>query len=106
MLNTNAADLKHKDEDLKNKVRVMNASIFAIQETHFQKKGKFKLNQFHIFEAIRKSKQKGGSMLGVHVDLEPVLVKEYSDTFELIIVEIAAGRRRLRLITRKLGQQR
>ena len=46
------------------------------------------MDNYHIFEAIRKSKQKGGTMLGVHVDLEPVLVKEYSDHFELLVLEI------------------
>ena len=99
MINTNAADMKHKGEDLKDKVKKMDASIFAVQETHFQKKGMFKMDGFHVFEAIRQTKQKGGSMLGIHVDLEPVLVKEYSETFELLVVEISAGRRKLRVIT-------
>ena len=35
ILSTNAADLKHKAEDLKNKVKYFNSSIFAVQETHF-----------------------------------------------------------------------
>ena len=75
ILNTNANGLKHKSEDLKNKVKYLNSSIFAVQETHFGKKGKFKMQDFHIFEAIRKNKEQGGSMLGIHMGLQPILIK-------------------------------
>ena len=57
------------------------------------------MDNFVIFEAIRKSKIKGGSMLGVHVDLQPVLIKEYSETFELIVVEVNIGNTRIRVMT-------
>ena len=39
ILSTNAADLKQKAEDLKNKIKYFESSIFAVQETHFRKKG-------------------------------------------------------------------
>ena len=35
---TNAADLKHKSKDLKNKIKFFNSGIFAVQETHYRKK--------------------------------------------------------------------
>ena len=54
VLITNAADLKSKAEDLKNKVRFLDIGIFEVQETHYRKKGRFKLNNFEIFESIRK----------------------------------------------------
>ena len=38
-------------------------------------------------------------MMGVHVSLQPVLVSEYCDTFELIVVEIKASDRNIRVIT-------
>ena len=38
-------------------------------------------------------------MLGIHVGLQPVLVSEYSDEFELIVVEIEAANLNLRVIT-------
>ena len=41
ILSTNAADLKYKAEDLKDKVRFFNIGIFAIQETHYRKKEDF-----------------------------------------------------------------
>ena len=51
-----------------------------------------------IFEAIRK-KEGAGSMLGVHISLQPVLISEYSDTFELIVVEIKVTARSVRVMT-------
>ena len=38
-------------------------------------------------------------MLGVHVDLQPVLVKEVSNIFELLVVEITAGDTKIRLLS-------
>ena len=38
-------------------------------------------------------------MLGVHVDLKPVLVREYSDQFELLVVEITIGETKIRLFS-------
>ena len=99
ILSTNAAGLKHKSKDLTNKLKYFQSSIFSIQETHFPSKGRFKLENFNVFEAIRKSKNKGGTMLGVHVDLKPVLVTEYSEEFELLVVEISVGEKKIRLMS-------
>ena len=38
-------------------------------------------------------------MIGVHVDLQPVLVSEYSDTFELLVVEVKTNKKQIRVIT-------
>ena len=38
-------------------------------------------------------------MLGVHVDLEPVLVKEYSDHFELLVIEIKINDLKIRVMS-------
>ena len=99
MLSTNTANLTHKGEDLKNKVRLFNSGIFAVQETHFRKKGRFKMQDFIIFESIRKNKEKEGSMLGVHVGLKPVLIQEYCTTFELLVVEVIVADKEIRVIT-------
>ena len=99
LLTTNAAGLRYKDSDLKNKLQYFNSTIFTIQETHFAKKGKFIMDKFVIFESIRKCKQKGGSILGAHKDLNPVLVSEYSDEFELLVVEVNTGNTKIRIFT-------
>ena len=38
-------------------------------------------------------------MLGVHAALKPVLISEYNETFELIVVEIVIASKEIRVIT-------
>ena len=59
ILSTNASVMKYKESDLKEKVRFFNSSIFAVQETHYKQKGKFKMQDYQIFESIRKNKDQG-----------------------------------------------
>ena len=54
---------------------------------------------YHIFEANRKNRDKGGSMLGIHMNLQPVLIHECEETFELIVVEIQVANKSIRVIT-------
>ena len=59
------AGLKQKIPSLKANVNKLDAAIFTIQESHAKTKGKFEIEGFEIFEAIRKSKEKGGTVIGV-----------------------------------------
>ena len=98
IFSTNAAQLKGKIESFKSELKVTNASVFTIQETHYLVKGKFIIEEFEIFEAIR-SKVKGGTAIGVKKGLKPVLIEEYSDDFELIVIKIKAGNKDIRIIS-------
>ena len=51
-----------------------------------------------MFEAIR-NKAKGGPDIGVITELNPFLIQEYSEEFELLVVEIKAGKREIRIIS-------
>ena len=95
----NADGLQGKQVSLKHEVNEAKASIFCIQETKFRKSGRFSMENFVIFEAIRKNKEKGGTMIGIDEKLKPVLVEEYSDTFELIVVEIKVEGKDIRVMT-------
>ena len=53
---------------------------------------------FEFFEAIRK-KPKGGTLIGAHRSLDPVLIEEYSDEFELLVVEVRMGGSDVRIIS-------
>ena len=79
-------------------VKSKNASVFMVQETNARKKGKHQLENFVIFESKR-IKVGGGSMLGIHENLSPVLVSLYENEFELIMVETNIGKRKIRIIT-------
>lgn len=83
---------------MKSVINHFGSTVFSVQETHYQKKGKFNLENFQIFEALR-TKEGGGTMLGVHVSLQPVLVSEYSETFELLVVECKTNNQNIRFIT-------
>ena len=97
IFSTNAASLKGKIHSLKNELNSSQAAVFTIQESHFGKKGKLKIENYEIFEAIRK-KQKGGTIIGVHKGLKPILIKEYSDEVELIVVEIQIKNKEIRIM--------
>ena len=98
IFSANAAGLKTKRQSLKNVLNELNVGVFTIQETHFAKKGILKLENFVIFEAIR-NKVKGGTILGAHEALEPMLIQEYSEDFELIVVEIKIRNKEIRIMT-------
>ena len=56
------------------------------------------LNNFEIFEAIR-TKVKGGTLIAIHKSLSPVLIEEYSDEFELLVVEAKLGSIEVRIMS-------
>ena len=82
--------MKKKVLSLKYFITHLDIGVFTLQETKFVKKGNLKIFDFEIFEAYRK-KEGGGTMIGAHKSLEPILIQEYSDEFELLIVEIKVG---------------
>ena len=69
-----------------------------IQETQARKKGKHQLEHFIIFESKR-SKPGGGSMMGIHESMNPVLINLYDDDCELIVVQTKVGQKDIRFIT-------
>ena len=87
IFSTNSAGLKIKSSSFKNQIHSLDAATFTIQETNFTKKGNLKIEEYEVFEAIR-AKKFGGTLVGVHKALDPVLIETYSDDFELIVVKI------------------
>ena len=79
-------------------VKSKEALVFMVQETQTRKKGKHQLENYVLFESKR-TQVGGGSMLGVHQSLNPVLINLYENEFELIVVEANCGRNEIRFIT-------
>jgi len=98
MLTVNANGMKTKAASLKNTVKQLSVGLFTVQETNYKKKGKLTIDDFEMFEAIRK-KDGGGSLIGAHKTLEPMLIEEYNDEIELVVVEIKAGGKNIRVIS-------
>ena len=91
--------MKGKVESLKSEVEATEANIVTIQETHSTKKGKINMPVgFVVFEAIRKAKH-GGTMCAIREELNPKLIEEYDDPFELLVVEVEVDNKSIRIIT-------
>ena len=88
-----------KVASLKAEVLSTQSNIITVQETHSRQKGKILMGkEFVTFEAIREKKG-GGTMIAVHQDLNPKLIEEYSNDFELLVVEIDTKEENIRVIT-------
>ena len=98
IISANAAQLKNKIKSFKSVLKEANGAVFTIQESHYATKGKVQIENFVVFEAIRK-KAKGGTIIGAHKALQPCLIQEYSDDFELLVVEIKVENREIRMIS-------
>ena len=57
------------------------------------------MDQYTIFEAIRTNKNNGGTVIGIHKNLKPVLTEEYSGDFELLVVEVNINKGNIRVIS-------
>ena len=96
IFSTNAASLRAKLKSLKSELIRTNSALFTLQETHMPKKGKVSIEEFEIFETIRTGKIKGGTMIGAHKGLKPVLISELNDPFEVLVIEIELGNKEIR----------
>jgi len=94
----NANSMKKKEHSLKNILKKIKAGVFTIQETNYAKKGKLEVENYDIYEAIR-NKEGGGTVIGVHKTLEPILIEEVSDEIELLVVEIKIEDKKIRVIS-------
>ena len=107
LFSTNGAGIKNgKVASLIAEVHNTQANIITVQETHSRQKGKISMgNELVTFEAIR-DKKGGGTMIAVHQDLNPKLVEEYNDEFELLVVQIDTEEESIRVISRRIGKRR
>ena len=55
--------------------------------------------EYEIFESIRQNKEKGGCLIGIHKSLDPVLIEEYSEKFELIVTKVKIANKEIRILT-------
>ena len=100
IFSANCAGCNNKIKSFVDNISHIGAGIFTLQDTHFKRKGRLSshFSEFEIFESIRK-KQKGGTVIGVHKSLSPILIEEYAEEFELLVVEVVIGSKSVRVIT-------
>ena len=99
MFSANADGLNKKAHSLRHLLKECIAAIFTVQETQFSKKGRFKCEEYDIFEAICKNKEKGGTLVGIHKSLKPVLIEEYEESFELLVTEITVSNKEIKILS-------
>ena len=100
LFSTNGAGVKNgKVASLNAEVQSTQSNIVTLQETHCTQKGKIKMDKtFVMFEAIRKRKG-GGTLVAIHEDLNPKLIAEYDEEFELLVVEVDTADTSIRVIS-------
>ena len=100
IFSANCASLKYgKIKSLNAGIRHTDANIVTLQETHYKTKGKVQVNpSFVVFEAIR-SKKGGGTLVAINGKLNPKLIAEYNEEFELLVVEIETNETSIRVIS-------
>ena len=93
IFSTNGAGIVNgKLESLKSEVKAVGATVVTVQETHCRRKGRIQLDSMVVFESIR-NKKGGGTICAVHADLDPKLVEEYNDPFELLVIKVLGEKR-------------
>ena len=100
IFSANCAGCQNKIQSLVGNVNHIGDGIFTLQETLYKRKGRLndEFSEFEIFEAIRK-KQKGGTLIGAHKSLDPIFIEEYSEDFELLVIEVKIGGMDIRIIS-------
>ena len=95
IIGNNTAGLAGKTDSLIRVIEVFNAAVIMLQETKFQKEGKFSLKGYRVFENIRNQKGGGGLMTIVHQNLESVKVPDENCEFLIVDIEGSFGSMRL-----------
>ena len=87
-MGVNSAGLRSKLPTFKKVLSDLKPSVFFVQETKFKTEGKLKLDNYVIFELIRRNKEGGGLALGCEKSLKPAWVREGDEDVEAISVDI------------------
>ena len=95
-LGVNSAGLKSKLNTFRKVLKELQPSVFFVQESKYKEEGKLKIDNFEIFESVRKSRDGGGLVLGCLRELEPVLVSKGDEEVEAMSVEISVKQMRIR----------
>ena len=77
--------MKKKEHSLISTIKEIKAGIFTIQETNYTKKGKLEVDEYGIYEALRR-KEGGGTLFGVRKTLVSI---------ELLVVEVKVEDKRI-----------
>ena len=84
----NAGGLKSKLLTFRKVLFDLQPTVFFIEETKYKNEGKFKFENYEIFELTRKNREGGGLAIGCLKSLSPVWVRDGDQSVEAISIEI------------------
>ena len=97
IIGNNAAGILNKVDSFKNTVKKFSPGVFFVQETKTRRKNQIKLDDYVMFEHIRKDKGGGGLLTAVHKNLNPVSISEESED-EILVVQGTINFKKVRFI--------
>ena len=97
ILGINAAGIGNKLESFKRNISLFKPAVFFIQESKLYKKGKIKVDDYVIFECVRKNGCGGGLLTAVHKNLNPVSIGDNTDD-EVLVVHATIMNKKVRFI--------
>ena len=98
IVGANANGISSKLQSLSYIVTSLDPSIICLQETKVRNAGKVKINNYSVFELVRKNSAGGGLATIIKNDLEPVWISEGDDTVEMLVVELHIKNLSIRII--------
>ena len=97
ILGVNAAGLKSKLTSFRNVLNELKPAVFCVEETKLKDEGRIKIENYDIFEHVRKSRDGGGGLaLGCLKELKGVLVRTGEDKVEALSVDLFFRNQKIR----------
>ena len=97
ILGANSAGLFNKLESFERNVSLFTPGVIFVQETKAKRKNKIKMDDYTVFELIRKDMNGGGLLTAIHKSLKPVSVSN-DDEEEILVVEANLAKSKARFI--------
>ena len=102
-MGNNVRGIRSKSATFSDSVRVLQPSVFLLQETLLKRKGYFSklknLAGYEVFELLRTNSGGGGLAIGVKEHFNPCLIMEGNDEIEMMTVEATINDKKIRFIT-------
>ena len=95
-MGVNASGLQSKLLTLKKVLVELQPAVIFIEETKYRSEGKFKLENYEIFELTRKNREGGGLALGCLKNLNPVWVRDGDENVEALSIELYVNKLKIR----------
>ena len=99
-MGVNCAGLRSKLVTFRKVMTELNPSVFFVQETKLKEQGKIRLNDYTIFEKLRKTRKNGGGLaIECKSELNPIWVREGDNDVETLSIDIFVKNLKIRCCT-------